>query len=738
MNLPLTHSTASFDLAPEIITALKQYEIRSRLSMDHTGQVLEAWDKQLHRPVVIRQIQHLGVAGEQVIQQARLAASLKHAAFAKIHALEEAGDSLLIVTEAVNGTSLAQWIASHASVEKRSLDHIAQVAAALSEAHQAGLVHGDIQASQFIVDQSGKIRILNCGFVSSSASYMLGSLEQIDARGGIAYLAPERFANAPASPAADVYALGCLLYEMLNGSLPFAHLQGLAMVASLVQSDPEQWPWNAKLTPPVRKLMLDMCKRVPEQRLTCAQIVEACRALRANDPYSGSVGSLSLAALQAQLAKAERRQKFYKLSAALLAVVLLAGLSLQFKPYWPQVVKALTPYSESREMERGMNLLEQYAQLTLPKYLNGASEHFATVLEHDPENAEAVAAMAYIYFQRYQSNQRDEVWMQKAKASTQQALLLNPNLAMTQVVNARLLQWHHELKNALAAAERSIELAPKGILGWHVKMSILLELGQQDAAIQFAEEGAKIFPKDRVMLDLSAGIFLAGGRFAESELVLKKSLERQPEGGLAYALMAQGLVEQRKDIEALQYVQRGLEVFPSPNLYSTLGDIHQYQGKYEEAADAYEKAVSPAFGVAGSYLRWLNYAESLMWTKSRKVDAKLAFDRARSLLDIRLRRSPDDPYLVLNLVHILIRLDDRNGALELMSRLKMKELINDSSLVKLAQVYEMLGQRELAVQQLLTIRRMGMPIDVRLPIFDGIRVDPKYRALFEADSLGSN
>lgn len=735
MNSSPPNSTADFDLAPEILTALKQYEIRSRLSVDHTGQVLEAWDTQLHRSVVIRQIQHLGAAGEQVLKQARLAASLKHAAFAKIHALEEAGDSLLIVTEAVNGMALKQWMQSHAGVEKKSLDHIAHIAAALAEAHQLGLVHGDIQASQFIVDQSGKIRILNCGFVSSNASYMLGSLDQINARGGIAYLAPERFANAPASPAADVYALGCLLYEMQNGSLPFAHLQGLAMVAALVQSDPEQWPWKASLSPAesaVRKLMLDMCKRAPEQRLTCTQIVEACRALRTNDPYSGSVGSLSLAALRAQLEKAQRHQKFYKLSAALLALVLLVGVGWQFKPYWPQVVKALTPYSEAREMERGMKLLEQYAQLTSPSDLNSASEHFATVLEHTPENAEAVAAMAYIYFQRYQSGQRDEVWMQKAKASTQQALLLNPNLAMTQVVNARLLQWHHELKNALAAAERSIELAPNGILGWHVKMSILLEMGKQDEAIKFAEEGARIFLKDRVLLDLSAGIFLAKGLFAELESVLKMSLERQPEGGLAYSLMAYGLTLQKRDIEALQYLQRGLEVSPSSNLYSSLGDIRFSQGMYEEAADAYEKAISPMFGVTGSYLRWMNYAESLVWTNSRMSSAKQAFERARSLLEIRLKRSPDDSYLKVNLVYILIRLGDRDDAIALLRQLRKQALMSNSAQIKLVQVYELLGERELAVQQLLTLKKMGLSVEIRLPIFNDIRKDPKYRELIEA------
>lgn len=720
------NSTANFDLAPEILTALKQYEIRSRLSMDHTGQVLEAWDKQLHRPVVIRQIQHLGVAGEQVIQQARLAASLKHAAFAKIHALEEAGDSLLIVTEAVNGTSLAQWIASHAGVEKRSLDHIAQVAAALFEAHQAGLVHGDIQASQFIVDQSGKIRILNCGFVSSSANYMLGSLDQIDARGGISYLAPERFANALASPAADVYALGCLWYEMLNGRLPFAHLQGLAMVASLVQSDPELWPWNAKLTPAVRKLMLDMCKRVPKQRLTCAQIVEACRALRANDPYSGSVGSLSLAALQAQLAKAERRQKFYKLSAVLLAVVLLAGLSWQFRPYWPQVVKALTPYSESREFENAMQAIMLSDQ---PGMLEKAEQHFTTMLAHDTADAKAVAGLSIVYSLRLRSDSgRDEAWRERALAGAQQALKLNADMAMTQLAFALALDPHQQFDSAITAVRQAKVLELNNLLVWRTEVHILLIAQKYEELSVVLDAAVKKFPEDWNLSFYKGVLSINQEKYVEAEQALRLSISQRPDAVQPYAYLSMVKRNQGNISEALQVLQQGLQIRPNATLYSQFAAIKFLQKDLNAAIAAWQKAVSPIGGNPGDYSAWRSLAGAFRLAPSKQVESLNAYREAQKLLEPRLSRRPNAFGLLINMIEVSYYLGEIQKARELTDRALNLFPKNYALYVWSALIYDKSGNRKEAVNEIFIAKNLGATLSEieNDPDFSELVKDPIY------------
>lgn len=724
-----SQANSPVDLAPDVIAALKHYEIRSRLSSDHTGQVFEAWDKQLCRTVVIRQIQHLGAAEEEVIKQARLAASLKHAAFAKIHALEEAGDSLLIVTEAVNGVSLSQWIASAACVEKRVLDHVANIATALLEAHQMGLVHGDLQASQFIVDQSGKIRILNCGFVSSSASYMLGSLDQINARGGIAYLAPERFSNAPASPAADVYALGCLLYEMLNGSLSFAHLQGLAMVAALVQSDPEQWPWSAKLTPATRKLMLAMCQRQPEQRINCAQVLEECRILRANDPYSGSVGSLSLAALQAQLAKAQRRQHFYKLSAAVLALVLLAGMSWQSKPYWPQIVKALTPYSESREMERGIAALRKNALNTSTEQLLKAAEHFSNVLERKPENARAVAYMSLVYLAQYNAEKRDEILLQKAKASVQQAMNLDKDDAIVLFASAKIMQWHHKLESALVEVTRGLTLEPDNLIGWQSKMSILLEMARTAEAKDFAVIGAAKFPDDHYLLDLKGSIDLSARNYEGAKEAFTESLRRQPDSSTGYALLAQALEGLGESEAALQTLQQGLQVRPNAYLYSTLGRAKFARGEFEQAVAAFSNAASPEKGVAGSYVRWLDLGESMMWVQGKREEGISAFHKAQQLLEIRLSRSPDDSLLLAHMSFILARLGNDTLARQYAQRVKMIAPKDYYRLLIIAQSFEVIGLRADAIASIRQAQLFGFPASLieKNPIFNSLRKDPNFQ-----------
>ncbi|WMW79803.1 protein kinase [Undibacterium cyanobacteriorum] len=742
----LQHETANAS-SIELPAELSHLEIRQSFQcqqLDSNVKLLEARDNLLQRDVLVKIVQHTQDQAEALVDEARRVAALKHFSFLKIHSLVQQEHQLCIVMESVKGQLLVDWIKERAtkestqersegSKERQIVRHLLDLAQAFEEARQLGLVHGNLGSDQLWVDQAGRIRILNFGLQAHRdqsdfglAQPMQGGAQELDRR--IHYLAPERFSDTRPTSAGDVFALGVIAYEMLTGGLPYAEIHGLALLAAQVQCRSEQWTWPETVSLALRNLILHMTQRELDARANYAAIVQACETIRADDSGSSSLSSSQLDALQAQFeatAKAKRRRQ-YAVFALLLA---LSGIGAwQAKPYWPQIVKALTPYSESRELELGMGFLEQYAQLPSPAYLDGASQHFTTVLARSPENAEAVAAMAYVYFQRYQSSQRDEIWMQKAKASTQQALILNPKLAMSQVANARLLQWQHELQAALTAADLSIQLAPKRILGWHTKMSILLEMGKQDDAIQFAQEGEKHFPNDRYMLDLSAGILLARGKFAEVELALKKSLARQPEGRLAYPLLAVALMRQGRDSEAMQYVQRGLEVYPSPNLYGTLGDIRLYQGNYEDAADAYEKAVSTKNGVAGSYLRWLSYAEALYWTEDRDVETREAFEKARNLLEIRLRRSPDDAFLLVNMGHILYRLGDRNAALDILGRLKKQDLMNESGLLKLAQVYELLGKRDSTIEYLMTIKKMGIPIDDRHPIFEDVRRDPKYQA----------
>ena len=706
----------------------KHYELRLCLSTSPSTQVYEAWDTQLQRKVVIKRISHAGNSHEALLREARLAASLKHAAFVKIHALEEQADSLYIVMEMVQGISLKKWIQEHHGKERAAIGHVLHLAAAMQEAHALGLVYGDIKPSNLIVDASGKLRILNFGLASHQALPSEAMPDLMDPNSSVAYMAPERFTAPVATAASDVFALGTIWYEMLHGALPHAGVTGLALVAAQVQIAASQWRWSDKLPAEQKNLILAMTCEA-SQRISAAQVVQDIKLLTDADPLSNSSASLSVSALQEQLKKSASQRRWRLAAMYLLTAVLVGGIAWQSKPYWPQIVKAIKPYSESREMEQGISFLTRYMYKPEAADLDAASEHFMTVLERTPEHAAAVAYMSLVYLSRYHAEKRDEIWLQKAKASAQQAMKLNPNLAISQVANAKILHWHHKLDLALEAADKALVLEPKNLFAWHTKMSSLFESNRFDEAIAWAEQGANIFPEDRFLLDLKGGTHLAQHDYKLAETALRMSLKRQPDSANGYALLAQAIELQGRAQEALQVIQQGLQVRPNAYLYATLGNIKFKQEDFAGAAAAFANAASPERGVTGSYFRWFELAEALMWVPGREKEGLAAYEQARKLLEIRLNRSPDDEVLLVEMSMILARLGDSSQANTLaMQALKIAPDQPDR-LFFAGLTFELIGQRERAVEAILKAKKLGFSqqrIETH-PILKSLRNDPRYR-----------
>lgn len=701
----------------------KHYELRLCLSTSPSTQVYEAWDTQLQRKVVIKRISHAGNSHEALLREARLAASLKHAAFVKIHALEEQADSLYIVMEMVHGISLKKWIQEHHGKERAAIGHVLHLAAAMQEAHALGLVYGDIKPSNLIVDTSGKLRILNFGLASHQALPSEAMPDLMDPNSSVAYMAPERFTAPVATAASDVFALGTIWYEMLHGALPHAGVTGLALVAAQVQIAASQWRWSDKLSAEQKNLILAMTCEA-SQRISAAQVVQDIKLLTAADPLSNSSASLSVSALQEQLKKSASQRRWRLAAMYLLTAVLVGGIAWQSKPYWPQIAKALKPYSESREIDQGNEQLVQYTINRSSDTLNAASEHFMTVLERNPGQARAVASMSLIYLFRYNAEKRDEVWLQKAKASAQQALKIDSNLALSQIADAQILIHHNKLPQALVAVDRALEIEAKNVFAWQAKMTIFLLSKRFDEAIQWADRGAIEFPKDRILPELKAAVQNQQGDYVAAEKTIRLALQRQPDSSNGYAILAAALQGQDRISDALQALQQGLQIHPSAMQYSMMGEIKLRQGDYLAAAAAYKNAVSPNQGVNGSYLRWMQYAEALMWAENGRDEGLKAYQKARDLLELRLKRAPDDPKLLAQMGLILLRQDDRVGGLNY--TLQALEIAPESGeiLVSAAINYELLGDRAKALKLIAKAKTIGVEASwLAHPILSSLRDD---------------
>lgn len=703
------------------------YRICAVLGEGGYGQVFEAWDSKLGRKVALKRLKH-GVASAgsaSLAKEARLAASVQHAAFVKIYAIEDDEHSQSIVMELVRGKTLKELLAVGPFTSGIALEIVTQIAQAMQEAHQMRLVHGDLKPSNVMQEASGTIRILDFGLAShSDGATTTLTLTQSDPQGTIAYMAPELLAGSGSSVASDVYALGVILYELLTGKRPFASLHGLALAAAAMQSSSQQWDSLDDLAPAQRRLVLAMTARDKNQRLRDMPAVLA--ALGSTSTSAAASASASDSGSSAP--HAPRRTMPRRRLLALLAVALAIALGIGTY-YWRSnnysMPLSLGSYSAAQEMAQGLDALRLYDR---PGQLAQASEHFERVLARDADNAAAVAGMSIMYSRRHQSDGQDEVWLGKALAGAQQALKLNAQLALAHAAYGIALERDARSEAALLALERALALDPNNLFAMLGKVKALIRLRRYDDARSAAEHGLAQYPQERSFADLTGQTYFEQGDFSEAERAFRLSLRLQPDAVFAYANLSATLHRQGRADEALQVLQQGLQVRPNAWLYGNLGTALFARGDYAGAAAAFEDAVSPGKGNPGNYLGWANLADTLLWIPGRADEATQAYAKARKLLALRIARAPDDVVLVSRMGLYAARSKDHAGARALMEHALRLAPESMDVHFRAGMAFELAGNRKQAIEELMLARKYGLPekaIDSE-PDLVYLRRDPRY------------
>ena len=231
------------------IQALGKYNIREEIGRGGFATVYRAEDTTLGREVALKVLDPLLMRDTAFVvrfqREARAAARLEHPQIVPIYAVDESDGRLFIAMRLVRGGSLAKALAQRGRFSWDETLHILREAGeALRYAHAEGIIHRDIKPDNILLDERSGALLSDFGFAR-----LLGTTSITQSiSGGIvgtpAYMAPEIWEDAETTPATDIYALGCVVYEMLTGRALFGGSTPMAVMRAHDQGAqlPPEWP----------------------------------------------------------------------------------------------------------------------------------------------------------------------------------------------------------------------------------------------------------------------------------------------------------------------------------------------------------------------------------------------------------------------------------------------------------------------------------------------------------------
>jgi eukaryotic-like serine/threonine-protein kinase len=265
-------------------TRLGAYEVLGALGAGGMGEVCRARDTRLQRDVAIKILPALFAADPDRLmrfeREAQVLAALNHPNIAHVYGVEETGGTRALVMELVEGDDLAQQLARGPLPVDQVLAVAREVAAALEAAHEAGIVHRDLKPANIKVRADGTVKVLDFGLAKAaeplrpgtdaahSPTFTSPALTQMGVLlGTAAYMAPEQARGKPVDKRADIWAFGCVLYELLTGRVAFAGETITDSLAAIMTRDLDLDALPTGTPPAVRRLLARCLERDPKQRL---------------------------------------------------------------------------------------------------------------------------------------------------------------------------------------------------------------------------------------------------------------------------------------------------------------------------------------------------------------------------------------------------------------------------------------------------------------------------------------
>jgi len=273
-------------------TTINHYQILEKIGQGGMGEVYRAKDTSLDREVAIKVLPEQFTQDPQRLarfeREAKLLASLNHPNIAAIYSFEHADDIHFLVLELVEGQTLAERVAKGPLPVEKALEVCRQIAEGVEAAHEKGVIHRDLKPANVKITPEGQVKILDFGLAKAfEAETPVTDISQSPTlteemtRAGVilgtaAYMSPEQAKGKPVDKRTDVFAFGCVLYELLTAKRAFEGETITETLAKILEGEPN-WDVLPETLPSIIRFVLSRCfEKDPGRRL---QHIDGARIL---------------------------------------------------------------------------------------------------------------------------------------------------------------------------------------------------------------------------------------------------------------------------------------------------------------------------------------------------------------------------------------------------------------------------------------------------------------------------
>jgi len=269
-------------------TSFSHYRVTAKLGEGGMGEVWRAEDTKLERDVALKVLPEVFAQDPERLarfeREARVLASLSHSNIAGIHGLEEVDGKRFLVMEFVDGETLAEKIQRSPMPVDEVVRVAKQIAEAVEAAHERGVVHRDLKPANVNITPDGSIKVLDFGLAKALAPDPISGENIVDdlsmsptmtqamtgmgvLLGTAGYMSPEQARGRPVDRRADIWAFGCILYEMLTGRRLFTGETATDVIGAVVHQEPDLEALSPQVPSRIRRLLERCLHKDPSRRL---------------------------------------------------------------------------------------------------------------------------------------------------------------------------------------------------------------------------------------------------------------------------------------------------------------------------------------------------------------------------------------------------------------------------------------------------------------------------------------